>query len=76
MWYNISVRKRGAVLMETIICGILFCIVMTISAICCIPPFIQAKEYGHKPTMFFSVFCFLLMVGLIILMICKMCGVI
>jgi hypothetical protein len=62
--------------METIICGIIFCIVMGVSAVCCIPPFLQAKEYNHKPTMFFSIFCFLLMVGLIVLMICKMCEVI
>jgi hypothetical protein len=62
--------------METIICGIMFCVVMLVAAICCIPPFLQAKEYKHKPTMFFSIFCFLLMVGLIVLMICKMCGVI
>jgi hypothetical protein len=61
--------------METNICGIVFCIIMALCAICCIPPFLQAKEYNNKLSMFFSVFSFLLMVGLIVLMICKMYGV-
>lgn len=60
--------------METIIVGIIFCVVMAVTAVCCIPPFLQAKEYNDKPTMFFSIFCFGLMVGLIIGMIFKMIG--
>ena len=60
--------------METIICGVMFIVIMTVAAICCIPPFLQAKEYNDKPTMFFSIFCFGLMIGLIIGMISKMIG--
>jgi hypothetical protein len=60
--------------METIVAGILFCVVMTVAAVCCIPPFLQAKEYNDKPSMFFSIFCFGLMIGLIIGMISKMVG--
>ena len=62
--------------METIVCGVIFIIVMIVAALCCVPPFLQAKEYNDKPTMFFSIFCFLLMVGLIIIMIYKMCNIV
>jgi hypothetical protein len=62
--------------METNICGGVFCIIMTICAISCIPPYLQAKENNDKLTMFFSIFSLLLMVGLIVLMICKMYGVV
>ena len=61
--------------METIVAGTLFCIVMIVAAVCCIPPFLQAKEYNNKPAMFFSIFCFGFMIGLIIAMIAKMIGV-
>lgn len=60
--------------METIVAGTLLCIVMIVAAVCCMPPFLQAKEYNDKPAMFFSIFCFLLMIGLIIAMITKMVG--
>jgi hypothetical protein len=60
--------------METIIVGIIFCVIMTVAAVCCIPPFLQAKEYNDKVTMFISIFCFVLMIGLIIGMISKMVG--
>lgn len=60
--------------METIVAGILFCVVIAIAAASCIPPFLQAKEYNDKLTMFLSIFCFGLMIGLIVGMISKMVG--
>ena len=61
--------------METIVVGTMFCIIAIIAAVCCIPPFLQAKKDNDKPTMFFSIFCFVLVIGLVIAMITKMVGV-
>ena len=59
--------------MEQIICGVMFVIFFLFASVCCVPPLLQAIEYKHKPTIWFSIVCMIIMLSLAATMIYKIC---
>ena len=59
--------------MELIVCGIMFVIVSLFASVCCIPPLLQAIEHKHKPSIYFSIACMVIMLSIAVTMIYKMC---